>query len=377
MKVVILHSTLPAYRKDFFESLNSQLKTRGIDLTVIHGTSFFNKSIKFDENPGYTAIPLKTIEFKFLGFDIVFWRGLLNSIRRIKPEILIIHPGPGNMSIWFVRFFCYLHKVKIGLWGAGYVRPELKGIKRKLRDKVEYLLESRASFILTYGSKCKDDTVKRGIDVSKIFVAQNTLNVEKILSLDVPEKINGQGQNTIFLFVGALIPEKNLHLAIKAIAILVREKFNITFNIIGKGDIIDDLRLLVDKEGMGNNIFILGPKYDSELTSYFFNADIFLLPGTGGLAINEAMAYGLPVISTLGDGTISDLIYEGENGYFLNDHPSVEEIYNVCKKVLALSHIQLAEMGIQSKKIVSEKATLKNMVTSFETAILKELTVSN
>jgi len=377
MEVVILHSTLPAYRKDFFESLNTQLGKREIDLTVIHGTSFFNKSIKFDENPGYNAIALRTIQFKFLGFDIVFWRGLLNRIRRIKPEIVIVHPGPGNISVWFVHLYCYLHKIKIGLWGAGYVRPELIGIKRKIRGKVKGLLGRRASFILTYGTKCKNDLVRSGFDESRIFVAQNTINVEKILNLEVPEKLDGEGDITKFLFVGALIPEKNLDLAIKAIALLVREKHDIVFNIIGKGDIIDDLKLLVDKEGMGNNIFILGPKYDSELTSCFFNADIFLLPGTGGLAINEAMAYGLPVIATLGDGTIADLLYEGQNGYYLNDHPSVEEIYDVCKKTLALSYTQLSEMGVLSKKIIIEKATLKNMVTSFETAILKELTVGN
>ena len=377
MKLVILHATLPAYRKDFFENLNSQLRKKDIELIVMHGTSFFNKSIKFDEDPDYKAIPLKTIQFKFFGFDIVWWRGVFRSVRKIKPEIIIIHPGPGNISLWIVQLYCYITDIKIGMWESGYIREDLIGIKRKLRAKVKFFFLNRTNFILTYGTKNKNELVDSGFEESKIFVAQNTINIEKILNLDFPEKKKALNDNIRFLFVGALIPEKNLDLAIKAIAMLVREKYNITFDIIGKGEIIDDLRILMAKEEMGSNINILGPKYDSELTSYFFNADIFLLTGTGGLAINEAMAYGLPVISTEGDGTIIDLVYEGQNGFYLEDNPSIENIYETCKKVLTLNKSQLLEMGVLSKKIISEKATLQNMVSSFESAILNAISVKN
>ncbi|MFN8426382.1 MAG: glycosyltransferase [Anaerolineales bacterium] len=38
------------------------------------------------------------------------------------------------------------------------------------------------------------------------------------------------------------------------------------------------------------------------------------LPGTGGLAVQEAMSYGLPVIVAQGDGTQDDLVRK-ENGW--------------------------------------------------------------
>jgi glycosyltransferase involved in cell wall biosynthesis len=121
---------------------------------------------------------------------------------------------------------------------------------------------------------------------------------------------------------------------------------------------------------MEDSIFILGYKSDSEITSYFLNSDIFIMPGTGGLAINEAMAYGLPVISTIADGTITDLLYEGRNGYFLPENATKENIYDVCKKTLQLNRSDLQEMGNLSRQIVIEKATLHNMVDNFEKAIL-------
>ena len=371
MRLVILAATLPAYRKDFYESLNIRLKERGCDMIVIHGTSFFNKSIKFDENPGYTAIPIKTVQVNLLGYDVVWWRKILQTIRKINPQIIIFHAGSGNISLWIIQLYCYLTKVKVGLWGCGYTRQEIQGIRRKLRGKIRSLFLNRASFIITYGTKLKNELLQQGVEESKIFVAQNTINIEKILNQNISRNLDSLKNEIVFLFVGALIPQKNLELAIKAIALLVREKHNIKFNIVGKGGIIDELRTLVNIEGMNNNIFILGPKYKEELSSYFIHADVFLLSGTGGLAVNEAMAYELPIITTIGDGTIIDLVYEGQNGFFLDDKPSIKNLYEICKKILELSNSQILEMGILSKQIISKKATLQNMVSSFESAIFK------
>ena len=58
----------------------------------------------------------------------------------------------------------------------------------------------------------------------------------------------------------------------------------------------------------------VGTKHGAELTPYFAEADLFVLPGTGGLAVQEAMAHGLPVIVAKGDGTQDDLVRAG-NGW--------------------------------------------------------------
>jgi glycosyltransferase involved in cell wall biosynthesis len=371
MKLVILLPTLPAYRKDFFESLNYKLQKKEFELTIIHGTSFFNKSIKSDANPNYCAIPLKNFDLMFFGYRIVLWRGLLHNLRKIKPKIIIILFSPGNISLWFTQLYCFLKGINVGIWSSGFIRQEISGIKRKIRTFFLNFFLYRAKFHICYGTKYKNELIKLGIKESKIFVAQNTLNIEKILALEIDSKKNILPDHIIFLFVGALINSKNLDIAIKAIAKLVHEGFKVKFNVIGEGSIINQLKSLVIDEQMENNVFILGPKYDKELSSYFINADIFLLPGTGGLAINEAMAYGLPIISTIGDGTVIDLVYEGKNGFLLNNATSVENIYITCKKALEYNRLQLLEMGTLSRQLISEKASLQNMVSNFETAIIQ------
>ena len=42
--------------------------------------------------------------------------------------------------------------------------------------------------------------------------------------------------------------------------------------------------------------------------AWFAAGDVFVLPGLGGLALNQAMALGLPVVSSDADGTGADLV---------------------------------------------------------------------
>jgi glycosyltransferase involved in cell wall biosynthesis len=133
---------------------------------------------------------------------------------------------------------------------------------------------------------------------------------------------------------------------------------------------IEELRSLVKEEKMEDHISVLGYISDAEIPAFFNEADIFFLPGTGGLAVNEAMAYGLTVITTIADGTVLDLVYEGKNGYYLKDIPDFDNLYEVCKKALQNSKSHLREMGNASRQIVMEKASLSNMVSNFEKAVV-------
>ena len=83
--------------------------------------------------------------------------------------------------------------------------------------------------------------------------------------------------------------------------------------IIGDGPERDFARSRLQKKFIRSAEFI-GARHGAELKPYFTEADLFVLPGTGGLAVQEAMSYGLPVIVAQGDGTQDDLVRK-ENGW--------------------------------------------------------------
>jgi glycosyltransferase involved in cell wall biosynthesis len=109
-----------------------------------------------------------------------------------------------------------------------------------------------------------------------------------------------------------------------------------------------------------------GVKHGDELKPYFREADLFVLPGTGGLAVQEAMSYGLPIIVAQGDGTQDDLVRK-ENGWQI---PPDDFGALVSTMKDALSDVaRLRKMGRESYRIVKKEINIEKMVGTFVTAL--------
>jgi glycosyltransferase involved in cell wall biosynthesis len=109
-----------------------------------------------------------------------------------------------------------------------------------------------------------------------------------------------------------------------------------------------------------------GAQHGSDLERIYREADLFVLPGTGGLAVQQAMSFGLPVIVGESDGTQSDLVRD-ENGWTLSG-TNADELSRLMK--IALGDITLMRrMGAASYRIVSEEINLETMVDAFACAI--------
>jgi len=109
-----------------------------------------------------------------------------------------------------------------------------------------------------------------------------------------------------------------------------------------------------------------GARHGQELAAYFAAADLFVLPGTGGLAVQEAMSHGLPVIMGQGDGTNDDLIRPA-NGWQIppDDLPALTDALR-----MALSDpARLRRMGTESYRIVRNEINLETMVGVFMEAV--------
>jgi len=95
----------------------------------------------------------------------------------------------------------------------------------------------------------------------------------------------------------------------------------------------------------------------------FLAADLFILPGTGGLALQQAMVYGKPVAAAEADGSQKDLIREGENGWLLPPG-GADALLRVIREAFQ-DPIRLEKMGAASRRIVRETATMEKMVDGF------------
>jgi glycosyltransferase involved in cell wall biosynthesis len=114
-----------------------------------------------------------------------------------------------------------------------------------------------------------------------------------------------------------------------------------------------------------------GACHGEELLPYYAAADLFVLPGTGGLAVQQAMSHGLPVMVAEADGTQADLVRDS-NGWLLPPNDP-ETLIRLLQQALS-DPGRLRQMGAESYRIVAEEVNLERMVEVFA-GVIKKLTV--
>lgn len=116
------------------------------------------------------------------------------------------------------------------------------------------------------------------------------------------------------LMVSRLTPEKNIDLALEALADIIKEKPQTSLIVVGEGPEQSRLEKQAQALNLGAHVSFEGWKED--LTPYFRASDMYLLTSWYegcGLAVMEAMAAGLPVVMT-DVGIAGDIVKDGESG---------------------------------------------------------------
>lgn len=364
MKVLYVYGNLPAYRKDFFTKLHDEAGNHDIKVKILHGY-IANKDTKQASDIQFDAQKFETRILNLKLFRLTRLKGILRQVKEEKPDGIIFQWNQTNLSEWAILFYCNRHKIPYGLWGCNYTRADLIKPLASIRESLYVRLYRKAAVLVPYGSLYRQYLLNLGISESKIIVAQNTIDVEEIVKRNQARTINTFDHKRVrILYVGALVPQKRVDSAIEAVSQLINEGADVSFDIVGGGQILEQLKSQLSEKTaeIQSRIILHGAKYENELREFFINADVFLMPGTGGLGVNEAMAYGLPVISTIGDETVYDLI-DG-NGYLLDDMGNVEGQKDAIRSFVSLSKEEKYAMSQKSLDIVLNKAPLKKMVES-------------
>ncbi len=129
----------------------------------------------------------------------------------------------------------------------------------------------------------------------------------------------------VVLFVGSEFKRKGLDILIKAISIGMK------LLVVGKGERFGYYHRLAKKCGVSGKV--LFKRLKNDIRHYYAAADIVVLPSLKeafGMSILEAMACGLPVISSATSG-VAALINNGENGFIFNRADELNELLKKLK----------------------------------------------
>jgi glycosyltransferase involved in cell wall biosynthesis len=232
-----------------------------------------------------------------------------------RPALAYIHVG-SNASLYretlFILCARFFRIPVVSHFHAGDVDEYLTAQPPAGRRWISLLLG--LSNLLIAVSDDSAARLRRLVPATPITVIVNSINPQPFFEIR-----RGQNNDSTVnvLFVGAMGKLKGERDLAEAIAAISARHPNLRAAFLGFG--ADDLARYAVERGIARHLTHVGPVAPEKRLEYFANADIFVLPTYAEampMSVIEAMAAGLPVISTTVGG-IPELIDDGREGYLL------------------------------------------------------------
>jgi glycosyltransferase involved in cell wall biosynthesis len=351
-KLALQQRVLPNYRAPFFDLLASACDG---GMSLFTGLPRPSEGITTADKLQAASYRLgKNVHLLGGSYYLCYQQGLIDWLEETDPDALIMEANPRYLSSPAAAEWMHKRERPVIGWGLG--APPVNGGFRE-RRRTDFL--SQFDAMIAYSYRGANEYADLGFPVDYLFVAHNSVSPSPIW--DMPARPSTFNLQPCILFVGRLQARKNVDLLLGACAELGTQPRLV---IVGDGPERDALEDLAQEIYPGAEF--VGAKHGAELQPYFTEADLFVLPGTGGLAVQEAMSYGLPVIVAEGDGTQDDLVRRG-NGWLIPPD-DFDALVATMKDALS-SVARLRKMGEESYRVVKEEINIEKMVDVFVRAL--------
>lgn len=319
---------------------------------------FFNELSKFCElTVLYERTSAKDREEEWLNrekinFDVKFLKGIkIGNEMAFCPEIikfikkghfdLIVVGGYSTPTGMLLINYLKRKKIKFVLNSDGGIIKEDNILKYKIK---KYFIGSASAWLSTgkettkylkhYGAKEEDIYVYPFTSINEKEILKESITTEQKNELKTELGIS---EGKVIISIGQFIHRKGFDILLKALENVSRE---VGVYIVGGQPTDEYIKLKEDLKLY--NVHFVGFKSKDELKKYYKIANAFVLPtreDIWGLVINEALAFGLPVITT--DRCVAglELIASGENGYIV----SVDDVKELSEKISNVINISEKE----------------------------------
>lgn len=383
MKVLYTFGGMPHY----LNAMLNKLQAKGVDIVVItpqKGNASIGKGVKMVESGSYKRL---TSPEKKMFYGKTAYPQLPEIIRKEQPDILVMGwpyflqlffqpelrkavkscgtkivireipfqtPPYGKIRAFFEAQPMYDENMRLQSTGMSFY------IKQWLTARIRKYCYSKVAGTLNYSTAAYDILPSYGVEKEKIHVTYNSTDTEALLR----EKENVQTAPSILppnprriLHIGRLVKWKRVDLLIEALPKVIAQFPDTELVIVGDGPELENLKQQAEQLNLSSYIRFAGSVYKPEVLGAYMNESaVYVLAGMGGLSINDAMTYGMPVICSVCDSTERDLVTDGKNGFFFK----AGDANSLAEKITTLfSSPELCEkMRKESQRIILEEINI-------------------
>jgi glycosyltransferase involved in cell wall biosynthesis len=298
---------------------------------------------------------INTTSINYLPLKGSFSRKFILFLRILKVEkisIILSYLSLANFIIGIAKLFSR------NIITIGGIRNEQLPFHKFIFEKWVHNYLNDATVFNNFSAKSK--FVNKGFNIKKIYVIHNAINISPI------EKYNNKPKGEINLvMVARFVKQKDIQTALYSFKrTLERNQVDkLTFTIVGYGPLENDIRLLVERLDLKNEVKIL--TNPGRISDILAKSDIYLSTSLfEGLSnsIMEAMAVGLPIIATdVGDNRY--LVKNARNGYLV-PRKDINLIVEKLDHLIKFENERI-EFGNNSRMIIESEFTEERMLENY------------
>ncbi|MGV2989287.1 glycosyltransferase family 4 protein [Vibrio sp. E150_011] len=351
--VAIITNICTPYRELLFSKISKQYD----ELTVYY-TQGMTDDRDWTVKGDFSYVELRE-RFSFKGS--VLNKGIIDIFRRHDSFII---GGYKDFTCLILIFLCIIFNKKYSIFFDGISPSRVKGGGNVITRFLKLLIFTNAYKILANGLVSREyiESINKDLD-GKII--NQYLSTRSFVEISLGRRNRARADflcnkllkedSIILVYSGRLIERKNVELLISVIDDLPK---NYYLFIAGEGEMRQKLRSIASK-----NVFFLGHLQTKELEDLYCASDALILPSRDepwGLVVNEAIAFGTPVIVSDDCGSASTLVNHGINGFIY----SVSEPEKIKKHIEMLGELDTLKSHQECNRL-SKLYSIENSAISF------------
>lgn len=356
MKILYVTNIPSPYRIEFWNQLGKK-----IDLTVWFEAS--NESNREWEINGLgDHFKFKFLKGITLGINMHINKIPFKELKEDKFDICVLGCYSTPTEMLLIQWL-KMNKIPFILNSdGGFIKNE-----NRLKANLKRYFISSANYWLSSGKNCTKYLTYYGAKEDLIneysFSSITEYDMCRFLKNNREKKIK---DNITILSIGRFVKEKGFDKLIESFAIILQKYHNVKLIIIGGGPEKDNYIELTKKLGIFDEVIIMDYIQKKYLDKYWLESDIFVFPteeDVWGLVLNEAIAAGLPIVTSLKSGAAYDLVKDGDNGFLVNFKSKQEEIRAWAACCIELIKSEEMRLNFSSKsREIAKNYTVELMV---------------
>lgn len=367
-RIWVLQPRVRAYRLPFWERL-IQFAGGSYELTVCGPLDELRASGD-DRRPYLREWPIAWRSI--LGRSVGTWLGAADAVRRERPDVVVYCASTPIVTCWTLPAICR----RLGIVNVAWTKVHgQRGERSWWGDWIKRRFYRRFDLALCYGRQSLDELVSLGFPREKASIAQNTVDTDFVFAQ--PQRIAQRAatvrrnagladQHRPIVCIGRMI-ERKRHLDLVEAWPRLRElDANLRLVLVGAGPQFERVRRRaeeIDRE----RIVVTGSVPSGDDYAWLHAAEVVVLPGALGLAINQALALGRPTIVADEWGSDSEILEHARTGwrYPRGDR---EALVAAVRHVLT-DRLERERVTAAACEMMRGQVTLDNMVRQFDAAM--------